>query len=434
MSPTPPTIFSVKALSAALLIGMCWGPYLCQTAGGEAADASANSRNGVRSGGIEKKPVKNFFPAKGESTDNQNTQEAKNSTQALPAGKGQGTSPQQKGEQGAATKTKREFVKEKEENLKQGNVSNSGEIQQAALKTSRGAEDQDIDEDIRVKAIAEAPLSMKGLVDCQQHKDYRCAELYADRFVKYMVNLMTAVREITHLIGEAYVRLGQLDEEDWVGAEQLLDMQMAEVSKNDPLAFKLTHELALEQIKPDPTQKAEIFVFCSLSNRYCREMSPDIERLWQVAKADPRLKMVMVTLKRYPDPWIKSYRQYTGLSVPIREGANIAKAFRIAFVPAMVIYSPGTKTSYIRTGQEDFVRMYETVRTVQGLPKALTPPLEKLIQTPIGNIELLKVKEKKSGFGQSAALGQQAKQGVSLAPISDRNRGKDERETAMEKF
>lgn len=113
-------------------------------------------------------------------------------------------------------------------------------------------------------------------------------------------------------------------------------------------------------------------------------MAPDVERLWQAVKGDRNVKMVALTLGSYSSSWINSYREYTGLTMPIFEGAEIAKKFNIGLVPAVVVVSPADNKAYVKTGQQDFVRLYEFVRVAQGLPATITPQLQRLATMPVG--------------------------------------------------
>lgn len=238
------------------------------------------------------------------------------------------------------------------------------------------------------KVNADAPFPFKAMVQAKRSGDEEGARNWADAYVRYMQNLMFEVREYTQMIGEAMIRNGVISEESWVGVGQYLDYQMAQARDKTGSAVKATEEVALKRITADPQGEVEIYYFFTLNSSYCRYMASDIERLWRVAKGDPKIKMVALTLGPQPVDWIKSYRTYTGLTVPIYEGAKVAKIFNIGFVPAVVIVSPTTKVAYLRTGQQTFDSLYRFVRTAQGLPTEFTPEVKKLMSTPIGQLEL----------------------------------------------
>lgn len=233
-----------------------------------------------------------------------------------------------------------------------------------------------------------APEEFRDIVRGVRTQDMLAAADAADNFVDYMINLMFEVRQITELIGNALIKREAVSEEDMVGVGQYIDISFAEARESNYTTLKPTHKEAMKRITADPKHEAEIYYFFTLSCSYCRYMASDIERLWRVVQGDKKkLKMVALTLAKEEQSWIDSYREYTGMTLPIEEGSEVAKSFGIGFVPALVIVSPNTNSAYIKSGQQDFVRMYEFVRTVQGLPADITPELTKMMQLPIGQFE-----------------------------------------------
>ena len=243
------------------------------------------------------------------------------------------------------------------------------------------------DGDYPVRLNEEAPAPFIKMVKADREKKYAEAEAHADQFVRYLANTMFEVRKYTKYIGRALIRNGFIKEDDWDGVEQLIDWHFAKAREENYAAIRATHDQAMKNVTPDPNNQAEIYYFFTLNSQWSRRMAPDVERMWQVAKRDPRISMVALTLGPQPKDWIESYRHYTGLTVPIKEGQEVAKAFDVAFAPAVVVVAPGRKQAYLKTGQQSFTRLYEFVRTVQGLPVELTPFVEQLINTPIAEFE-----------------------------------------------
>jgi thiol-disulfide isomerase/thioredoxin len=198
---------------------------------------------------------------------------------------------------------------------------------------------------------------------------------------------MFEVKEISKIIGKALIRQGTIEEDDWVGVEQYLEWELASARDATGAAIRPTHQEALKRIVPDNKGEVQIYYFFSLSCTYCRKMASDIERLWQVTKGDSKIKFVALTVTPETKPLVASYRKYTGLTAPIFEGSKTAKSFNVAFIPAVVIVTPSNNVAYIKSGQQQFVELYETVRTAQGLPTTLTPEIERLIKAPIGEEE-----------------------------------------------
>lgn len=242
-------------------------------------------------------------------------------------------------------------------------------------------------QDPRVRINPEAPGPFKAMAAAFQDGDMETAKAYADQYVRYQIKLMFEVREMTKLIGEALVRQDLVEEDDMVGVDQYIDITFARARTETQSAVRPTHKHAMERVKSDPEHKVEIYYFFSLNCSWCREMSPDIERLWRVTKGDKKVKFVAAVIGNHSPEWIESYRSYTGLTAPIMNGTEAAKALRIGVVPAVVMVSPTQQISYLKTGQQPFDRLYEFLRTVQGLPAKMTPEIERLLKTPIGNEE-----------------------------------------------
>jgi hypothetical protein len=249
-----------------------------------------------------------------------------------------------------------------------------------------------------VRLNPDAPSPFKGMVEAWRTGDRRVADLYADQFIRYQQNFLFEVREYTHLIGEALIRQSVIDEEDWVGVPQMIDYEFAKTRQEEKSLIKATHDVAMKRIKSDEKNQAEVYYFFTLSSGYSRGMAADVERLWRAVKKDKNVKMVALALGASHEDWIEEYRNHTGLTLPIYSGEKMAKTLNVGFVPALVVVAPNGKRAYLKSGQQTFSRMYEFVRTVQGLPVEKTPELEEINDTPIGKVEIDKFKkEQKEG-------------------------------------
>lgn len=246
------------------------------------------------------------------------------------------------------------------------------------------------DQEPEIPINAEAPSPFRAMARAYQDGDRVTASAYARQFVRYMVKLMFQVRELSNLIGEAMIAEGVIEEEEWVGVEQYLEVSMAEAREGTKSNVRATHEQALKQVVPDKGGEAEIYFFFSFSNVYSRNMAADVERLWQVVKADPKLRMAGLVLGGHSEEWEKAYRDYTGLTTEIWHGAEaerIAKALRVALVPTIVVLAPNSKSAFVRTGQQSFQHMYEFVRAAQGRPITLSQSERALLIKPVGAAE-----------------------------------------------
>lgn len=241
----------------------------------------------------------------------------------------------------------------------------------------------------RVRINPQAPGPFIGMALAYQEGDYAMARAYADQYVRYQEEMLFQVRDLTQLIGEAMIRQGVIEEDSWVGVDQTVSRLFAEARNELGSPFKITHEEVLKRVAPDPEKKVEIYYFFSIDNSWSRKMAPDIERLWRLAKSDDRIKMVALTMRELPDEWIQSYRDYTGLSLPILEGAEAAKTFRVRYVPAVVMVSPTTKKAYRTTGKQSFIELYQLMRKIQDLPADVTAEVQTVIDAKIGQAESL---------------------------------------------
>ena len=256
------------------------------------------------------------------------------------------------------------------------------------------------DERAQVRINPEMPGPFIGMATAYQAGDVVTAAKYADQLVQYQLDVIFQARELADLMGKALVRQGLIDEDDYVGASQYYAWKTATAREEAGDPIRPTHEEALRRIKADPSSEAEIYYFFTLNCSWCRYMAADVERLWRAVKKDQKVKMVALTLGPTPIDWVKEYRQYTGMTVPMAEGAEVARSFNVAFVPAVVVVSPGLKHAYVKTGQQDFKRLYEFVRTVQGLPPNYTPEIQKIADSVIGEMEMAKLNEKGGAKGQ----------------------------------
>ncbi len=239
-----------------------------------------------------------------------------------------------------------------------------------------------------IRVSPDAPAPAKGMIGAIRLGDKELASQYADDLIVMQKNYFFEVREITQLIGEALVRQKVIEDEDWIGAEQQMEIEMAKTRHQMGELLKPDHDTAMERVKPDPKNQAEIFYFFSMNCSWCRMMAPNVERLWRVAKNDPNVKMATFVIGKTDPAHLKLYREYTGLTAPILDGEEMGKKFNIRYVPTIVIVSPNGNRAYRKTGQQNFARMYQFLRTVQGVPATVTAQVERLVDTPIGEVEL----------------------------------------------
>ncbi len=247
------------------------------------------------------------------------------------------------------------------------------------------------DEDPKIAINKDASGPAIGMVAAWQDGDRETATKYASQWVRYQQNFFFLVRDITQLVGEALIKQGEIDQDQWVGVNQYIDYEFAKTRNETGALFKPKHEQAMKRIKADSKGEAEIYFFFTLNCSWCRKMAPDVERLWRAVQSDNKVKMVALTMGATPKSWITEYRKYTGLTIPILEGENVAKKMGVKFVPAVVIVAPTDNKAYLKTGEQDFNRLYEFTRRVQGLPNTLSPEIEQIINTPIGEKEQLEL-------------------------------------------
>ena len=245
-----------------------------------------------------------------------------------------------------------------------------------------------------VRVSPDAPAPIRGMLGAKRMGDMALAEQYADQFVRLQKDYFFEVREMSNMIGEALVRQKVISTEDWRGAEQMMVREMATTRKEMNAILKPDHDTAMKRITPDSKGKAQVFYFFSLSCSWCRHMGPDVERLWRIAEKDPNISMNVLAIGDIPKNWLVEYQSYTGMSMPIQNGTELAKKFNLGFVPALVVIAPSENRAYMKTGQQSFLRMYQFVKTVQGIPAEATPALQQLVNTPIGEQELANAKAK----------------------------------------
>ncbi len=241
-----------------------------------------------------------------------------------------------------------------------------------------------------IRLNEDAPSPIFGMVQNMRSGDRETALAYAGSWVQYQQNFFFELREMTQLIGEAMVKQKVISEDDWDGVPQYLDYEFAKTRKETGALFKPTHEVAMKRVKPDSRNQAEVYYFFNFDCSYCRLMAPDVERIFRTFKFDRNVKLVGLTMGPTPKEWMNEYRKYTGLTMPVLEGEKMAKTFGVKFAPALVVVAPNNRHAYLKTGKQSFANMYDFIRTVQGLPSTVTPEIERIAATPVGEIETAK--------------------------------------------
>lgn len=230
----------------------------------------------------------------------------------------------------------------------------------------------------------EAPTSVISMIESSRRGDTVTAKAYAKQFVRTLQNYFFEVKQIAGLIGDALIEEDVIKEEDWVGAEQAIDIELARTRLEKGVAIKPSHDVAMKRIVPDPKKEVEIYFFFSRSCSYCRFMAPDVERLYRAYKDDSRVKFTGLVVGDAYDEWLTEFRTYTGLSIPVYDGTDFSQKLKIGFLPVLLVVLPNGERSYYKSGQQSFERMYEFVRTAQGLPLEDSVKLQSIVKTPIG--------------------------------------------------
>ena len=238
-----------------------------------------------------------------------------------------------------------------------------------------------------IRINPDAPGPFVAMTAAYQSGDLELAEQYANQWVRYQMDFFFEVRELTNLIGRALIAQQVIDEDEWPGVTQMINYEFAQSRKALGSRIKPVNARALERIVSDPKGEVEIYFFMTMNCSWCRRMAPDVERLWRIAQRDKKVKMVGLTMGKVPIAWLEEYRSYTGLSLPVYEGARLANSFGIRFVPALVIVTPNRKRAYLKTGQQSFAAMYEFLRKAQGLPAEISPEIEAVMAEPVGELE-----------------------------------------------
>lgn len=245
------------------------------------------------------------------------------------------------------------------------------------------------DQTPNVAVNPEAPSSVISMIESNRRGDTVTAKAYAKQFVRMLQNYLFEVRQITSLIGDALIEETVIKEDDWVGAEQSIDIELAKTRLEKGVPIKPTQDVAMKRIVADPKKEVEVYYFFSRACAYCRFMSPDVERIARYFKDDTRVKITGLVVGESDEAWLTEFRDYTGLSIPIYDGTDFSKHLKIGFLPVLYVVSPNGGKSYFKSGQQSFESMYEFIRTAQGLPVEDSVKLQSIIKTPIGATDKL---------------------------------------------
>ncbi len=251
-----------------------------------------------------------------------------------------------------------------------------------------------------------APSSIISMIESNRRGDKVTARAYAKQFVRMLQNFFFEAREMTSLIGDALIEESVIENEDWIGAEQAIDIELAKTRLEKGVSIKPTHDVAMKRIVPDPKKEVEVFFIFSRACSYCRHMAPDVERVQRTLASDKRVKITGLVVGEADEAWLREFREYTGLSIPVFDGTEFAKNFKLKFFPIMMVLLPNGERSYYKSGQQTFERMYEFVRTAQGVRVEDSPALQAIIKTPIGQAEqLILASSKDAGTVSSTKYG-----------------------------
>ena len=245
-----------------------------------------------------------------------------------------------------------------------------------------------------VRVNRDAPSSIQAMIVAMREGDKKLAKMYGAQYIRYLQAYFFELNEIVDVLGDVLIEQNIVRDDQWIGARQTYSRELAKSRYEIGTFIKPTHDAAMRHIKPDSKQMVEIYYFFTLTCSWCRAMTPDVERLWRMVKNDPRIKMTAVTIGVPPADWAEDYRSYNGLTLPLYDGTEMAKKLNIGYVPALVVVAPTNSKAYMKTGQQSFERMYEFVRTVQGLPAKITKKFQQLVATPIGQVEILNSKSR----------------------------------------
>lgn len=235
----------------------------------------------------------------------------------------------------------------------------------------------------------DSPSSVIQMIESNRRGDTVTAKGYARQFVRVLQNYFFEVRQITSMIGEALIEENAIQKEDWLGAEQSIDIEMARTRLEKGVAIKPTNDVAMKRVVPDPKKEVQVFFLFSRSCSYCRQMAPDVERLNRALAGDKRVKITGLVVGGGDEAWLNEFRDYTGLSMPVFDGTEFAEMFKLKFFPVLLVLLPNGQRSYFKSGQQSFETMFEFVRTTQGLPINDSASLQALVKTPIGEAEKL---------------------------------------------
>lgn len=235
-----------------------------------------------------------------------------------------------------------------------------------------------------------APSSIISMIESNRRGDSQNAKAYARQFVRVLQNFFFEARQITSLIGDALIEENAIQEEEWVGAEQAIDIELAKTRLEKGVTIKPSHDVAMKRIVPDPKKEVEVYYIFARTCSYCRFMAPDVERLYRALQGDKRVKFTGLVVGDDVTPeWLEEFKTYTGMTLPVFDGSDFSKKLKLRFFPVLLVVSPNGQRSYFKSGQQSFERMYEFVRVAQGLAVDDTPALQAIIRTPIGEGEKL---------------------------------------------
>ncbi|RMG43856.1 MAG: hypothetical protein D6719_02990 [Candidatus Dadabacteria bacterium] len=281
------------------------------------------------------------------------------------------------------------------------------------LKTAEDIKEKfgDPNDPTPVYAKTDAPAPFQAMMAAMELGDQKLAFQYAKQYARYMRDFQSRTNEVSRMIEVALMKAGvrqdvsdsprydpirsaiESDKEQKEMEEQhkalmkklpkdardMINKAKEEVEKDyepekseNEEAFdenlerrKLRVELA-QKLPRDPKGELSIYFFFQPLSKEALKMGPEIEKLYQRSKSDPRLKIMGFTMTTVTEDKLTQFRNATGSSFPLINNGQLAKSLKLTKSPTTVIMTDNSGQSVFEEGYRKFYYLDEAVNIMQG--------------------------------------------------------------------
>jgi hypothetical protein len=120
------------------------------------------------------------------------------------------------------------------------------------------------------------------------------------------------------------------------------------------------------RVPVDPLGKVDVYFFFRPYNKDAIAMAPDLERLYQSVKQDPKVNIAAFAMGTDGAGAVHGFKRDAKLSVPLMKGTMLAQRLNVSVSPTMVFLTQTKSKPHYEEGLRNFYFMDELLKIMQG--------------------------------------------------------------------